>query len=98
MSLSRNHSQKSLKSLSRKGSILSESLRRKPSRKDLFTTVSEGLRQHYVRTLRPFEDSHLFHSLHSPPLEDAEFSCRPSVLLVGQYSTGKTTFIRCVPS
>ena len=63
-----------------------------------FFKVNEGLRQHYVRTLRPFEDSHLFHSLHSPPLEDAEFSCRPSVLLVGQYSTGKTTFIRCVPS
>ena len=94
MSLSRNHSQKSLKGLVRKGSVLGESLRRKPSRKDLFTTVNEGLRQHYVRTLRPFEESHLFHGLHSPPLEDAEFSCRPSVLLVGQYSTGKTTFIR----
>ena len=36
----------------------------------------------------------MFHALHSPPLEDADFTSRPSVLLVGQYSTGKTTFIR----
>merc|ERR1712112_757210 len=45
-------------------------------------------------TLRQFEETHLFHSMHSPPLEDADFCSRPSVLLVGQYSTGKTTFIR----
>lgn len=28
------------------------------------------------------------------PLEDADFDNKPMVLLVGQYSTGKTTFIR----
>ena len=59
------------------------------------STVQEGLHQHYTKTLRPFEEAHLFHSLHSAPLEEAEFFCKPSVLLVGQYSTGKTTFIRC---
>ena len=90
MSVSRGHGSKS----QRKGSTL-ESIRRRSSKKDIFSTVTEGLRQHYQRTLRPFEDTHLFHTLHSPPLEDAEFYARPSVLLVGQYSTGKTTFIRC---
>ena len=89
MSLIRRHSQKPS---SRKGSTLGTI--RRSSKKDLFGTVTEGLRQHYVRTLRPFEENHLFHNLHSPPLEDAEFSARPSVMLVGQYSTGKTTFIR----
>ena len=59
------------------------------------STVQEGLHQHYTKTLRPFEEAHLFHALHSAPLEEAEFFCKPSVLLVGQYSTGKTTFIRC---
>ena len=58
------------------------------------STVQEGLHQHYTKTLRPFEEAHLFHALHSAPLEEAEFFCKPSVLLVGQYSTGKTTFIR----
>ena len=91
MSLSRSQSQKN--GIKRTGSTLG-SLRRNYSQKDLFTTVNEGLRQHYVKTLRPFEETHLFHSLHGPPLEDAEFSSRPSVMLVGQYSTGKTTFIR----
>merc|ERR1712037_949625 len=69
-------------------------LRRGSSRRELFTTVGEGLRQHYTKTLRPFEGAHSFHTLHSPPLEDADFTGKPSVLLVGQYSTGKTTLIR----
>uniref|UniRef100_A0A8B9RAY4 Dynamin-type G domain-containing protein n=1 Tax=Astyanax mexicanus TaxID=7994 RepID=A0A8B9RAY4_ASTMX len=39
-------------------------------------------------------DAHRFHDFHSPALEDADFDNKPMVLLVGQYSTGKTTFIR----
>jgi len=93
MSLSRGTSQKSVKGLNRRGSGFSTS-RRSSSKKDLFTTVGEGLSQHYNKTLKPFEETHMFHTLHSPPLEDADFTSRPSVLLVGQYSTGKTTFIR----
>jgi len=93
MSLSRGPSQKSVKCLSRKGSGFS-TMRRNSSKKDLFTTVGEGLCQHYNKTLKPFEETHMFHALHSPPLEDADFTSRPAVLLVGQYSTGKTTFIR----
>ena len=34
-----------------------------------------------------------FHDFHSPPLDDADFSAKPMILLIGQYSTGKTTFI-----
>jgi len=98
MSLSRGASQKSGGGLgSRKGSALSIKdmvLRRGSSRRELFTTVGEGLRQHYNKTLKPFEELHGFHTLHSPPLEDADFTGKPSVLLVGQYSTGKTTLIR----
>ena len=35
-----------------------------------------------------------FHDFHSPPLDDADFDAKPMILLVGQYSTGKTTFIK----
>ena len=35
-----------------------------------------------------------FHDFHSPALDDPDFDARPMVMLVGQYSTGKTKFIR----
>jgi EH domain-containing protein 1 len=44
--------------------------------------------------LLPMEEYYKFHDFHSPPLDDADFDAKPMVLLIGQYSTGKTTFIR----
>ncbi|KAI4581724.1 hypothetical protein MJG53_009249 [Ovis ammon polii x Ovis aries] len=61
---------------------------------ELFQTVSEGLRQLYAQKLLPLEEHCRFHEFHSAALEDADFDNKPMVLLVGQYSTGKTTFIR----
>ena len=56
--------------------------------------MGDGLRHCYRKVLRPFEDASLYHGLQSPPLEDADFDAKPMVMLVGQYSTGKSTFIR----
>ncbi|KAG5263474.1 hypothetical protein AALO_G00265230 [Alosa alosa] len=61
---------------------------------ELFQNVTEGLRRLYRTKLFPLEDAYRFHEFHSPALEDADFDNKPMVLLVGQYSTGKTTFIR----
>ncbi|XP_039616677.1 EH domain-containing protein 1 [Polypterus senegalus] len=61
---------------------------------ELFQTVSDGLRKLYRTKLLPLEETYRFHEFHSPALEDADFDNKPMVLLVGQYSTGKTTFIR----
>ncbi|XP_067328653.1 EH domain-containing protein 1 [Anolis sagrei] len=61
---------------------------------ELFRTVSEGLRQLYAGKLLPLEEQYRFHEFHSPALEGADWESKPMVLLVGQYSTGKTTFIR----
>ncbi len=61
---------------------------------ELFQTVSDGLKRLYRTKLFPLEDTYRFHDFHSPALEDADFDNKPMVLLVGQYSTGKTTFIR----
>ena len=60
--------------------------------------------------LLPLEKEYQFHDFHSPALDDPDFDARsqtstsvservifhsrPMVMLVGQYSTGKTTFIR----
>ncbi|RXN19452.1 EH domain-containing 4-like protein [Labeo rohita] len=60
----------------------------------MFQTVTEGLQSLYVKKLLPLEETYLFHDFHSPALEEADFQSKPMVLLVGQYSTGKTTFIR----
>jgi len=40
------------------------------------------------------EEYYKFHDFHSPPLDEPDFEAKPMVLLIGQYSTGKTTFIR----
>ncbi|XP_066260167.1 EH domain-containing protein 3-like [Euwallacea similis] len=56
--------------------------------------VIEGLKSIYKGKLLPLEQYYLFNEFHSPPLNDADFDAQPLILLVGQYSTGKTTFIR----
>lgn len=61
---------------------------------EMYQTVTEGLQQLYSKKLFPLEETYLFHDFHSPALEAADFQSKPMVLLVGQYSTGKTTFIR----
>ncbi|XP_005990842.1 EH domain-containing protein 4 [Latimeria chalumnae] len=61
---------------------------------DLHQSVSGGLKALYSRKLLPLEETYRFHDFHSPALEEADFDNKPMVLLVGQYSTGKTTFIR----
>ncbi|CAF0879110.1 unnamed protein product [Adineta ricciae] len=65
-----------------------------PVKKDIYTNVAEGLRQVYKTKLLPLEEAYRFHEFHSPQLDDSDFSAKPMVLLVGQYSVGKTTFIR----
>ncbi|KAG9282068.1 EH domain-containing protein 2-like [Astyanax mexicanus] len=57
-------------------------------------TVTEGLKLLYRQKLLPLEKYYSFSDFHSPSLEDADFDNKPMILVVGQYSTGKTTFIR----
>jgi GTPase SAR1 family protein len=59
-----------------------------------FSNVIEGLKRVYKSKILPLEEHYLFHEFHSPKLEDADFEAKPMILLVGQYSTGKTTFIK----
>ncbi|KAJ1531808.1 hypothetical protein ONE63_000462 [Megalurothrips usitatus] len=61
---------------------------------DIFESVVEGLQRIYKNKLLPLEEHYQFHDFHSPQLDDPDFTAKPMILLVGQYSTGKTTFIR----
>ncbi|XP_066982976.1 EH domain-containing protein 3 isoform X1 [Macrobrachium rosenbergii] len=61
---------------------------------DVYENVLDGLRKVYKAKVHPLETSYQFHDFHSPALDDPDFDAKPMILLVGQYSTGKTTFIR----
>ena len=56
--------------------------------------VIRELKELYKEKLLPIERSCQFNKFHHPEIYDAELMAKPTVLLVGQYSTGKTTFIR----
>lgn len=61
---------------------------------EVYDSVVEGLKKIYRKKLLPLEEYYMFHDFHSPKLEDPDFDAKPMILLVGQYSTGKTTFIK----
>merc|ERR1719460_1623957 len=57
-------------------------------------TVGEGMTQLYEQKLRGLENESLYNELFSKNLTQADFCGKPQVMLLGQYSTGKSTFIR----
>lgn len=69
-------------------------LRKQKEENVVYSGVIDGLKKVYKAKLLPLEQTYKFHEFHSPPLEDSDFDSKPMVLLVGQYSTGKTSFIR----
>jgi EH domain-containing protein 1 len=56
--------------------------------------IFSGLKRLYRKKIRPLEVSSRYGHFHSPPLSPSDFDSRPMVLLLGQYSVGKTSFIR----
>ncbi|KYB29743.1 EH domain-containing protein 3 [Tribolium castaneum] len=69
-------------------------LTRDNNKTEVYENVVEGLKTIYKNKLLPLEQHYQFHDFHSPQLEDSDFDAKPMILLVGQYSTGKTTFIK----
>lgn len=56
--------------------------------------LAKELKQCYDKKLKPFEEFYNFSTFHEPPLDDAFFYSKPIILLIGQYSSGKSTFVR----
>ena len=44
----------------------------------------------------PLEQETLFNKLGDPPYSEADVKAKPILLMMGQYSTGKTTFIKAL--
>ncbi|KAH3745154.1 Receptor Mediated Endocytosis [Pelomyxa schiedti] len=61
---------------------------------DVYPTVLDGIKRIYADKIRPIEAMYKFEDFHSPLLKDSDFDAKPSVVFLGQYSTGKTSFIR----
>ncbi|KAG2194106.1 hypothetical protein INT47_003049 [Mucor saturninus] len=61
---------------------------------DEYAKVIEGIKKIYKQKIKPVEETYNFEGFHSAPLTDSDIEAKPIVLLIGQYSTGKTTFIR----
>ncbi|KAI3769156.1 hypothetical protein L6452_00256 [Arctium lappa] len=58
------------------------------------TSIVDGLKKLYIQKLKPLETMHRFYEFVSPQLTNSDFDAKPMVMLLGQYSTGKTTFIK----
>lgn len=69
-------------------------LSKESNKNEVYESVTEGLKNIYKQKLLPLEQHYQFHDFHSPQLASSDFDAKPMILLVGQYSTGKTTFIK----
>ncbi|XP_028091701.1 EH domain-containing protein 1-like isoform X1 [Camellia sinensis] len=58
------------------------------------TSIVDGLKKLYIQKLKPLEVTYQFNDFESPLLTNSDFDAKPVVMLLGQYSTGKTTFIK----
>ena len=58
-----------------------------------YTSVVDGIKKIYDGKLKQLEENHKYDALVSPLMRPADFDAKPMVLFLGQYSTGKTTFI-----
>ncbi|KAL6010302.1 EH domain-containing protein 1 [Asimina triloba] len=61
---------------------------------DSVTSIIDGLKKLYIEKLKPLEVGYRFNDFVSPLLTNSDFDAKPMVMLLGQYSTGKTTFIK----
>mmetsp|Transcript_19149 Transcript_19149/g.32938 ORF Transcript_19149/g.32938 Transcript_19149/m.32938 type:complete len:548 (+) Transcript_19149:333-1976(+) len=66
----------------------------KPVPAKICTSIIDGLKQIYFQKVKPLEETFKFGHFFSPLMTESDFEAKPSVLLLGQYSTGKTTFIK----
>ncbi|XP_007026226.2 PREDICTED: EH domain-containing protein 2 isoform X2 [Theobroma cacao] len=70
----------------------SKSARKTPA--SAVTSIIDGLKRLYIEKLKPLEVTYRFNDFVSPFLTNSDFDAKPMVMLLGQYSTGKTTFIK----
>ena len=56
-----------------------------------FNSIVDGLQVLYKKKLKPLEEAYKFDAFHSSTLSDSDIAAKPFLLLLGQYSTGKSS-------
>jgi GTPase SAR1 family protein len=56
--------------------------------------ILKGLARLYRKKILPLELASRYGHFHSPPLSPSDFDAPPLILLLGQYSVGKTSFVK----
>lgn len=56
--------------------------------------ILKGLARLYRKKILPLELASRYGHFHSPPLSPSDFDAPPMILLLGQYSVGKTSFVK----
>ncbi|KAJ2735888.1 hypothetical protein IW152_001186 [Coemansia sp. BCRC 34962] len=59
----------------------------------VYQETIQQLQKTYAKKIKPLEQAYCFEGFHSAPLTAQDIGSKPMVLLLGQYSTGKTTFV-----
>ncbi|KAJ1863595.1 hypothetical protein LPJ78_003920 [Coemansia sp. RSA 989] len=59
----------------------------------LYQETVQQLQKTYAKKIKPLEQAYSFEGFHSAPLTPQDIGSKPMILLLGQYSTGKTTFV-----
>ena len=60
------------------------------------TPLQDKLKTLYFDKIKPLEEQYNFGEFYSPSWKASDFDSKPLVLLLGQYSVGKTSFIRYI--
>lgn len=58
------------------------------------SSLQDGLSKLYAKHMRPLEEKYMFNVFNSPFKRPQDFHTKPAVMMLGQYSVGKTSFIR----
>ncbi|OMH81055.1 EH domain-containing protein 1 [Zancudomyces culisetae] len=82
--------------MSDKKKALETSIRCPVTSEDIFKETIAELQDVYFKKIAPLEKAYSFEGFHSEPLTPKDIEAAPMVLLIGQYSTGKTTFIEYI--
>jgi polynucleotide 5'-kinase involved in rRNA processing len=59
-----------------------------------YNNIVDGLKTLYKRKIRPLEEAFKFDAFHSNFLTDTDIQAKPFVLVLGQYSVGKSSFVQ----
>ena len=56
--------------------------------------ITKRVQTIYAEKMRPIEETYMYDKFYETLMNDNDFEAKPMVLLIGQYSVGKTSFIR----